>query len=113
MNNNYVAIENLDLANASLIGFHGCLVVIEGSNLVCLDSFGRKVALFPFDEKSQYLHVRGLPDDIGINEDGELEVFEIDQDDEDYFGDDDQPLEILEGYSYVSAMNFTLVIKHN
>ena len=110
---NYVSIQNLDLSKASLVGFNNCRITVEDSNIVCSDYFGRKVALFPFDLNSQYLHTRGLPEDIGIDEEGNLEVFEIDFDDEDYFGPEEQPVEILEGYSYISTMNFTLVINTN
>ena len=110
--NNYVSIQNLDLSKATLIGFDDCHITVEDSNIVCSDFFGRKVALFPFELNSQYLYNRGLPEDIGIDEGGYLEFWEIDYDDEDYFGPEEQPLFILEGYSYVSTMNFTLVIKH-
>lgn len=110
--NNYVAIQDLDLAKATIIGFNDCSVEVQGADLVCLDCFGRTVAKFPFDENSRYMHARGLPEEIGIDEDGDLEVWEINYDDEDYFGPEEQPLEILEGYSWVSAMNFTIVLRH-
>ena len=113
MNKNYVAIQDLYLSNATIIGFNGCSVSVVGSDIVCSDYFGRAVVKYPFDANSRYSHKRGLPEEIGIDEDGNLEVWEIDREDEDYFGPEEQPIEILEGYSYVSTMYFTLVIKHN
>lgn len=110
--NNYVAMQDLDLSNATVIGFNGCSVSVVGSNLVCSDYFGRQVVIFPLDLNGRYQHLRGLPEEIGIDEEGNLEVFEIDYDDEDYFGDEDQPEHILEQYSFVSTMYFTLVIKN-
>lgn len=111
--NNYVAIQDLDLAKATIIGFNYCSVEVQGADLVCLDCFGRLAAKFPFDANSRYMHVRGLPEEIGIDEDGNLEVWEIDYDDEDYFGHEEQPIEILECYSYISTMYFTLIVKHD
>lgn len=110
--NNYVAMQDLDLSNAAVICFNNCTVSIVGSELVCADVFGRAVAKFPFDLNCRYMQARGLPEDIGIDEEGGFEVFEIDFDDEDYFGEEEQPIEILEGYSHISTMYFTLVIKH-
>lgn len=110
--NNYVAIKDLNLAVATVIGFAGCKVEVQGSDLVCLDYFGRAVVKYPFDVESRYRHVRGLPEDIGFDEDGYLVPFVIDYDDEDYFGEEEQPIEILENFSYVETGNFTLVIKH-
>ena len=110
--NNYVAMQYLDLSNATVIGFNNCTVSLVGTDLVCADVFGRAVAKFPFDLNCQYRHIRGLPEDICIDEDGDLESFEIDYDDEDYFGEEEQPTEILESYSHISTMYFTIVIKH-
>lgn len=110
--NNYVAMQDLDLSNATIIGFNGCSVSVVGSNLVCSDYFGRQVVTFPLDLNSRYQHLRGLPEEIGIDEEGNLEVWEIDYEDEDYFGPEEQPVEILEGYSHISTMYFTLVIKN-
>ena len=107
-----VLIKDLDLTNATVIGLSGCSVSVVGSDLVCKDCFGREVVNFPFDLTARYLHVRGLPEEIGIDEDDNLEIFEIDFDDEDYFGDEDQPDYILEQYSFVSTHNFTLVLRH-
>ena len=110
--NNYVAMQDLDLSNATVIGFNNCIVSLVGSELVCSDVFGRAVAKFPSDLNCRYKKTRGLPEGICIDEDGDLEVFEIDYDDEDYFGEEEQPTEILEGYSHISTMYFTLVIKN-
>lgn len=111
--NTYVSIKDLDLTNATVIGFNGCSVEVVASDLVCKDCFGREVVKFPFELDARYQHIRGLPEEIGIDEEGDLEVWEIDYDDEDYFGPEEQPIEILEGYSFVSTMHFTLAIKHN
>ena len=113
MNKSCISIKDLDLSNATIIGFNGCSVSVIGSDIVCSDCFGRAVVKYPFDVNSRHRHLRGLPEEIGIDEDGNLEVWEIDREDEDYFGPEEQPIEILEGYSYVSTMYFTLVIKHN
>ena len=112
MKANYVAIQDLDLSNATVIGFNNCTVSLVGSELVCSDVFGRNVAKFPFELNSRYKQTRGLPEDICIDEEGNLEYFEIDYDDEDYFGEEEQPTGILEGYSHISTMYFTIVIKH-
>ena len=112
MNNNYVAIQDLDLSNATIIGLNGCHVSVAGSDIVCSDCFGRTVVKYPFDVNSRYMHLRGLPEEICIDEDGGLEAWEIDYEDEDYFGPEEQPVEVLEGYSHISTMYFTLVIKH-
>ena len=113
MNKNYIAIQDLDLSNATIIGLNDCSVSVVGSEIVCSDCFGRAVVKYPFDVNSRHRHLRGLPEEIGIGEDGNLEVWEIDYEDEDYFGPEEQPVEILDGYSYISTMYFTLVIKHN
>lgn len=110
--NNYVAMQDLDLSNATVIGFNNCKVSLVSSDLACSDVFGRAVAKFPFDLNCRYKQTCGLPEDICIDEDGNLEPFEIDYDDEDYFGEEEQPIEILECYSHISTMYFTLVIKH-
>ena len=113
MNSNYVAIQDLDLSNATIIGLNKLSVSVVGSDLVCYDCFGRAAVKYPFDLNSRHRHMRGLPEEICIGENGDLEVWEIDCEDEDYFGPEDKSDEILEGYSYVSTMYFTLVIKHN
>lgn len=110
---NYVAIQDLDLSNATIAGFNGCSVEISEADIVLLGCFGCIVAKYPFDLNSRYRHVRGLPDDICVDENGDLEVFEIDYDDEDYFGGDEQSEEILDEYSYISTMCFTIVLKHS
>ena len=112
MENSYIAIKDLDLSNATIIGLNDCSVSVVGSEIVCSDCFGRAVVKYPFDLNSRHRHVRGLPEEIGIDEEGNLEVWEIDRDDEDYFGEEEQSEETLDGYSYISTMYFTLVIKH-
>lgn len=112
MNNKYVAIQDLDLSNATIIGLNDCSVSVVGSEIVCSDCFGRAVVKYPFDLNSRHRHVRGLPEEISIGEDGNLEVWEIDYEDEDYFGYEEQPEHILEQYSFVSTMYFTLVIRN-
>ena len=111
MNNNYVAITDLDLSNATIIGLNDCSVSVVGSEIICSDCFGRAVVKYPFDLNARYMHVRGLPEGISIGEYGNLEYWEVDHDD-DYFGEEEQSEETLESYSYVQAMNFTLIIKH-
>lgn len=87
----YLSIQDLDLSNATIVGFENCSVSVLGSDLVCSDVFGRTAVKFPFDVISRYMHVRGLP----------------------FFGPEEQSIEIVEGYSYISTMYFTLVIKNN
>lgn len=111
--NNYIAIQDLDLSNATVIGFNNCAVEVQGCDLVCLNHFGNTEAKFPIELNSRHRITRGLPDDVGIDEEGNLEVLDVDYDDEDYHCEDEQPVEILEGYSYISGMNFTIVIKNN
>ena len=112
MNKNYVAITDLDLSNARIFGFDDCSLGIAGSDIVVSDCFGRVAVKYPFDLNARYMHVRGLPEGISIGEYGNLEYWEVDHDDEDYFGEEEQSEETLKSYSYVQAMNFTLVIKH-
>jgi hypothetical protein len=109
---NYVAMQDVDLGNATVIGFNGCSVSIVDSDLVCADVFGRAVAKFPFDLNCRYRQISGLPEYVYMGEDGDFEVFEIDYDDEDYFGEEEQPTEILKSYSHISTMYFTIIIKH-
>lgn len=108
--NSYTSIQDLDLSGAVIVGFNSCLAEIQGGDLACLDFFGRVVAKFPIELNARYQHIRGLPENIGIDEEGNLEIFEIDCDDEDYFGDEEQPDFILESYSHISTMSFTLVM---
>ena len=109
--NAYISIQDLDLSNASLVGFDDCTVELKCTDLVCTDIFGRAVVKFPIELNIKYKHLRGLPDDVFIDEDGYFVPFDIDYDDEDYF--EEQPIEILESYSYISSMAFTLIIKHD
>lgn len=106
----YVTIQDLDLSNATILGFNGCAVYLRDGYLLCKNVFGNVVAKFPIDSDSCYKIYRGLPDDIGIIEDG-FEVFEMDFDDEDCF-EEDQPIEILEQYSYIKTINFTIIMRN-
>lgn len=107
----YVAIKDLDLSGATVIGFNDCSVELHGADLVCIDCFGRAVVKFPIELDLRYRITCGLPNGVGIDEDGSFEVFDIDYDDEDYFGDDEQTSEILEMYSYITTMNLTIILK--
>ena len=110
---NYVSIKDLNLSEATVIGFNYCSVEVIGDDLVCYDIFSRVVAKFPFEVNARFLLNRGLPEEVGIDEEGNFEIFEIDPDDEDYFGNEDQPDFILDGYSHISTMNFTIIIKNH
>ena len=110
MNNNFVAIQDLELGNAVVVGYNDFSVSIDGSDLVLTDCFKRPFVKFPFDLGQRFREVHGLPEGVGFDENGNLEVFEIDYDDEDYFGEEEQSKETLERYSHISSHNFTLII---
>ena len=106
---NYVHLQDLNLENAFVIGLGLCVLEIEGSDLVCYDEFEMAVAKYPFELASRYRIYRGLPRDVGLNEMGHPVPWESDEDEDDF---DDTPVEILQEYSYISTMNFTLVIRN-
>lgn len=112
MKSKYTAMQDLDLSDAVIVGFNDCSVSIVGQDLVCSDAFNRAVVKYPFDAASRYKQARGLPENIRKGEYGCFEAFEIDYDDEDYFGEEEQPEHILAQYSFVSTMYFTIIIKH-
>ncbi|ADG60109.1 hypothetical protein Acj9p209 [Acinetobacter phage Acj9] len=107
---NYVSIQELDLENAHVVGLDRCIIEVVGESLVCYNEFEMIEAQYPIDLNSQYRISRGLPPQVGLLN-GLPVPYEVDEDDENYF-EDDTPVEILEEYSYVTTMHFTLVIRN-